>query len=260
MRISIVTPTYNHARFIERTIRSVLAQRGDFELEYVVIDGGSTDGTVEILEGYAGRLRYVSEGDAGPADAIAKGFRAATGEIVAWLNSDDVYCEGALERVRASFERAPEARWLCGRCRIVDADDREIRRWITRYKNWWLHRYSLRKLLIVNFISQPAIFLRRGLIEEVGAPDDECRIAFDYAYWMRIATRYDPLVVEEYLAAFRAHGESLSGRNAGEQFREERDMAVKYNPGFALVGALHTLNYWGIVGAYGVMGLFAGKG
>jgi len=260
MRISIVTPSYNQAEFIERTVRSVLGQRGDFDLDYLVVDGGSTDGTLDILRRYSNAsrrqacsFRYISEKDNGPTEAIAKGFRAARGEVVAWLNSDDLYCEGALQRVTKAFEAAPEARWLCGRCRIVDAEDREVRKWITAYKNIWLGRYSLRKLLIANFISQPAVFLRRSLIEEIGLPDDGCRAAFDYAYWLRIARRYDPLILKDYLARFRVHPGSIGGSDPVRQFREERNMAAKYNPGLAFVGPLHTLDYWAIVCAYKLM-------
>jgi len=235
----------------------VLSQRGDFELEYRVVDGGSTDGTLDILKRYAGRLQYVSEKDNGPTDAIAKGFRAARGEIVAWLNSDDTYGDGALQRVADAFKSAPEAQWLCGKCRIVDVQDREIRKWITAYKNFWLRRYSLRNLLILNFISQPAVFLRRSLVEEIGVPGDGCKLAFDYAYWLRIAQKYLPLVLNDYLASFRAYPTSLGGANTSRQFKEERDMAVKYNPGYRLVRPLHTLNCWASVSAYALMRLLA---
>ncbi len=256
MRISIVTPTYNQAPFIERTIRSVLEQEGDFELEYLVVDGGSTDGTVDILKSHAGRLEYISERDNGPTDAIAKGFRAAGGDIVAWINSDDTYCEGAFQRAVEAFEAAPDAQWLAGSCRIIDPEDREMRGWITRYKNWWLRRYSLRALLVLNFISQPATFFRRGLIEEIGVPDDECSLAFDYAYWLRIAPKHRPLIVDEDLACFRWYPDSLSGANARRQFQEECAAARKYNPGYALTNGLHRLHAWGIVAAYRVMRLF----
>lgn len=211
MRISIVTPSYNHAPFIERTIQSVLNQQGDFQLDYFVVDGGSTDGTLEILKRYSDRLRFVSEKDRGPVDAIAKGLRSARGDIVAWLNSDDLYCEGALQHVKQSFDAAPDAQWLCGQCRIIDLQDREIRKFITRYKNWWLRRYSLRKLLVLNFISQPSVFLRRSLLDEIGLPDPQWKLVFDYAWWLRIAVKHKPLIAEEYLSCFRGYTDSLSG-------------------------------------------------
>jgi glycosyltransferase involved in cell wall biosynthesis len=258
--ISVVTPSYNQARFIERTIQSVLSQEGNFEIDYFVADGGSNDGTLDILKRHSDRLRYVSEPDRGPTDAIAKGFRAARGDIVAWLNSDDVYCPGALQRVKEAFEAAPQARWLCGRCGIMDVEDRETRRWITAYKNWWLRRYSFRKLLVLNFISQPAVFLRRSVIEEIGAPDQECKVAFDYAYWLRIASRHPPLILDDYLARFRAYPASLGGGNPRIQFREERDTAARYSHGMPFVRLLHSAHARMVVSAYAVMRWFGPRG
>ena len=133
MRISIVTPSYNQAPFIRRTIDSVLSQRGPFELDYVVIDGGSTDGTIEILESYGDRLAWVSERDRGQVDAINRGLRGATGDVVSWLNSDDVLMPGTLARVAAAFTDNRDAEWLHGRCMIIDEHDREVRRWISAY-------------------------------------------------------------------------------------------------------------------------------
>jgi len=95
VKFTIVTPSYNQGAFVERTVESVVSQRGDFELEYLVVDGGSTDGTLDVLRRYEGRLRFVSERDRGQSDAINKGFRAATGDVVAWLNSDDTYAPRA---------------------------------------------------------------------------------------------------------------------------------------------------------------------
>jgi glycosyltransferase involved in cell wall biosynthesis len=253
--ISVVTPSFNQGRFIGRTVESVLGQRGDFDLDYYVADGGSTDGTLEILRARGDRLRFVSERDGGPVEALRKGFGAARGEIIGWLNSDDLYAPGALERVRAAFERHPEAQWLCGRCRIIDEQDREVRRPITAYKNFWLKRHSLRKLLALNYISQPAVFLRRRAIEEVGLIEPGYKLAFDYAWWLRLAAKYPPLIVDEYLAAFRAHGGSLGGTHFGLQFREETDAARRANPGYFGIVPLHALHARCVIATYKVMSL-----
>src|SRR5258708_24060249 len=167
VKLSVVTPSYNQAAFIERTIRSVLDQEGDFELEYLVVDGGSTDGTLEILERYRGRLAWISGPDAGQVDAIGKGFARTTGEVLAWLNSDDVYLPGALDAVARAL-REPGARWGFGQCRVVAETDREIRHALSWYKNRLSRRYSLRRLLTKDLIPQAATLFPRDLLAQAG--------------------------------------------------------------------------------------------
>src|SRR4051812_39375084 len=123
MRISIVTPSYNQGAFIGRTIDSILSQQGDFELDYRVIDGGSTDGTVEVLRSYGDRLTWISEPDKGQVDAINKGLAAVTGDVIGWINSDDLLLPGALAKVAAAFRAQPETEWVHGRCVIIDEHD-----------------------------------------------------------------------------------------------------------------------------------------
>ncbi len=118
-KISIITPSWNQGPFIERTIRSVLEQ-GYPNLEYIVMDGGSTDGTIDILRKYEGRLTWVSDKDKGQADAINKGITRSTGDIIAYLNSDDIYETGALRKAADHFSAHPDDRWLTGQCRIID--------------------------------------------------------------------------------------------------------------------------------------------
>ena len=223
MRISVVTPSFNQADFIERTIRSVLAQRGDFELEYLVVDGGSTDGTLDVLRRYGGQLRWTSEPDRGQSDAINKGLRRATGEVLAWLNSDDTYEPGALATA-AELLRPGGPRWCFGDCKVIDEHDREIRRSVTRWKAHQARRYSYRRFLGAgNFISQPAVFFRRELLEEVGGLEDSYHLAMDYDLWLRFGRVAAPSYVPRTLAAFRWHGASKSGggytRMAWEAFR-----------------------------------------
>src|ERR1022692_1731698 len=202
MKLTIVTPTCNQAQFIERTIDSVLRQEYP-DLGYIVMDGGSTDGTLEILERYSGRLIWTSEADEGQSDAINKGLRMATGEIVAFINSDDTYERDALATVARYFAAHPEVKWAYGKCRIVDADDREIRKPITWYKNLLLRRYSYRKLLAENFISQPATFWRRQVHDEIGYLNEDEHYVMDYEFWLRLGQSYPAGVINRYLASFR---------------------------------------------------------
>ncbi|MBI3185462.1 MAG: glycosyltransferase [Myxococcales bacterium] len=260
MRISVVTPSFNQAAFIERTIESVLGQRGDFELEYLVVDGGSTDGTLEVLRRYEGAVRWLSEKDRGQSDAINKGFRLATGEVLCWLNSDDTLEEGALEAVAREL-REGEGRWCVGQCRIVDEEDREVRRLVTWYKNFRVRRYSVERLLVENFISQPATFFRRELWEEAGGLDAERWYAMDYDLWLRFGRIAAPRIVPSYLASFRWHGGSKSGARFREGSWEAFQVACRHaRPGEQVAVARHFLHHHALVAAYSVMELLGGRG
>lgn len=250
LRISVVTPSLNQGEFIERTLRSVLDQQGDFDLEYLVFDGGSTDGTGEILRRYADRVRVVVEPDTGQANAINKGLRAATGDVVAWVNSDDLLLPGTLDRVSRAFRERPELRWLHGRCEIVDEDDRPIRRWLSAYKDRRCRRYSREALLVENFVSQMTVFWRRSVHERVGYLDESLRYTFDYDLWLRLSALSAPLFLDEKLAAFRWYTRSKSGADFERQFGEDEAVFERYAPpgaGLRLRKRLRTLQ---IVSAY----------
>jgi len=249
VRVSVVTPSYNQARFIERTIASVLAQEGPFELEYLVVDGGSTDGTQEILRKYEGRLRWLSERDRGQSDALNKGFRLATGQVLAWLNSDDTYEPGA---VAAAVEAlSGGARWCFGRCRIVDDRDRRVRGLVAAYKGWLSRGYSRSRLLVTNFVAQPAVFFRRDLLEEVGPVDEACHYSMDYDLWLRFAAVGDPAYVPRDLACFRWHGASKTGAGYGASVREAFRIARRHSGGrHRLALAAHLVHSAAYVAAY----------
>jgi glycosyltransferase involved in cell wall biosynthesis len=258
LKISIVTPSFNQRRFIERTINSILGQNYP-ELELIVMDGGSTDGTIDILKKYGDRIIWRSEKDRGQSDAINKGLRLATGDIVAYLCSDDTYQPGALQKVAEFFQNNPQTKWVYGKCRMIDENDREIRKPITRYKNFMLRRYSYPKLLVENYISQPATFWRRSLLDELGFIDENEHLCMDYEYWLRLGQRYPAGVIDSYLANFRHYTTSKSGSRFTQQFRDELRVAKKYSidrPGIQL---LHKLNYYKIVGAYRLIGALQRK-
>lgn len=246
--ITIITPSFNQARFIERTIRSVLDQ--DYpNLEYIVIDGGSRDGTVDILRKYEGRLTWISERDKGQADAINKGINRSTGDIIAYLNSDDVYEKDALARVAGYFSVHPDAMWLTGKCRIIDERDREVRRPITAYKNLMLRHFSYSLLLVTNPVSQPATFWRREALREIGLFDEDQHLVMDYDYWLRMGRKYPLAVLDAYLAGFRVYAASKTSSSFLTTFRQEMAMARKYSNSPMLNG-LHRLSYFAITLAY----------
>lgn len=228
MKISLVTPSFNQAQFIRRTIDSVLAQTGNFELDYRVVDGGSTDGTLDILESYGDRIRWHSEPDRGQVDAINKGLRATTGEIVGWLNSDDVLMPGALAKIADAFAAHPEREWAHGRCVIIDADDREVRRWVSAYKDFRSRHHTFENFLTENYISQMTAFWRRSAHEEIGYLDPDIRFAFDYDLFVRLAARGEPIYVEDPIACFRWYETSKSGGGFVVQMAETAKIGASH--------------------------------
>ena len=196
--VSIVTPSFNQSAFLERTILSVLEQ-DHTELEYLIADGGSTDGSLDIINKYAGRLAWwTSEKDEGQAQAINKGFAHAHGEIIAWLNSDDTYLPGAVRSAVKIFEKHPQTNLLYGDMLAVDELDRTIN--IMKYR-----QLSLVDLLCFQIIGQPAVFMRRSAFEKAGRLDNNLHYLLDHQLWIRIAEQGQILHVNETWAAARYH-------------------------------------------------------
>jgi len=180
MKISIITPSYNQAPYLEQTIRSVLGQ-GFPDLEYWIVDGGSTDGSLEIIQKYADILSgWVSEPDNGQADAINKGFRQVTGEIVSWLNSDDVYPPGVLKEVAGFFHENPDIGMVYGNAVSFDQDGYPMNDLV--FSDW-----GLEGLVSFNIICQPAVFMRKTVLEAAGYLDEEYHMLLDHHLWLRIA-------------------------------------------------------------------------
>jgi GT2 family glycosyltransferase len=246
--ITIVTASFHSERTIAETLRSVREQDYDGELEHIVVDGGSTDGTVAIVR-EAG-LRYVSEPDRGLTHALNKGIAMARGEIVGSLNSDDTYLPGALQRVGKAFAAHPGVEWVTGRCPIVDERGAEIRRGVTAYKEAFLRRHSFGRHLVHNYVSAPATFVRRSALEAVGGYDERFRYSADYDMWLKLGRRGDPLVLDAALATFRMAGDSLSLTGFETQFAEHVVNAREHGAGHPLAVACNRVASRAIVLAY----------
>jgi len=235
MEISIITTNYNTDKYLEETIKSVLNQKGDFELEYIITDGGSTDNSLNIIKKYKDKLKYISEKDKGQSNGINKGLRMATGDIVAFLNADDVYTDGALDKVVTYFKENPDCMWLTGYCKIIDENGKQIKKYITEYKNRKLRKFTFEQLLIEDCISQPATFWRRKLLDEVGYIDESLHYSMDQDLWARFAKKYRLHLIKDYLACFRFTSDTKTGSSVEKTLRESREIAEKYSKSDALL-------------------------
>lgn len=197
---TIITPSYNSARYLAETMESVLFQEGDFAIDYFVADGGSVDGSVELIRRYADRvasrdlptrcakvsMRWISEPDQGQTDAINKGLRRATGDIVSYINSDDLYCPRAFQRVADGFSAHPEVDFVHGDGDVVDASGLLQWEWLSRsYDYSVLTTYYFLWNTITNYILQPATFWRRTVTDRIGYLDESFHYAMDLEYWVR---------------------------------------------------------------------------
>jgi cellulose synthase/poly-beta-1,6-N-acetylglucosamine synthase-like glycosyltransferase len=207
--VSIITPSFNQAKYLEDTIQSVLGQ--DYpNLEYIIVDGASTDGSVDIVRKHENQLAWwVSEKDNGQAEAINKGLSHATGEIVGWLNSDDTYLPGTLPAVVETFEENPDVALAYGNMLAVNEHGETIN--ILRYD-----QLNLEDLLCFQIIGQPAVFFRRKALEKVGYLDPAYHFLLDHHLWLRIAMQGRILHVDQTWAAARYHAEAKNRARAAE--------------------------------------------
>lgn len=227
-KISVITPSLNQGKFIERTVKSVLDQKYP-NLEYIIMDGGSVDNTLSVLKKYRTEIKLFSGRDNGQSDAINKGIKRSTGEIICYLNSDDYLMPGSLFKVAGFFSGNGQAKWLTAKCRIVNESGIEIRKWVTLYKNFFLKYVRSKSVFnIVQFISQPSTFWKRELTESVGLFDVGLHYDMDYDYWLRIWQKFPLYYLDEYLSSYRVHQSSKAVVSPETQFKIQYEIIKKY--------------------------------
>lgn len=206
--VSVITPSYNQGKFIEETIESVLNQ--DYpNIEHIVIDGGSTDGTIDILKDICkkkselgeNRFRFISEPDGGQSEAINKGVRMAKGEIISWLCSDDTYLPGAIRKAVEALKLHPEWAMVYGRAYHTDTENKVI-------GTYPFEPFDQDRLFEACMICQPSSFIKKSIYEQLGGVDEHLFFCMDYDLWIRIAQKYPIGSIEDYLSNYRLHHSS----------------------------------------------------
>lgn len=221
--ISIITPSFNQGKFIERTIQSVLSQKIS-PLEYMIMDGGSQDETQEIVQRYSSQLYFISEPDRGQAHAVNKGLKMTTGEIIGWLNSDDIYYSDAIHTIKNYFDTHPEIDVVYGDANHIDQQDRVIESYPTQ--DW-----NKKGLETTCYLSQPAVFFRRRVIDQCGYLLESLYYCMDYEYWLRLALRGMQFAhIKKILAGSRLYPETKT-RRAPLQVLDETLAMLHYRLG-----------------------------
>jgi len=247
LNISIVIPSLNKVKFIEETLDSIISQKYP-NLEVIIQDGGSTDGTLDIIKEYAKKhpkiFYWESKKDKGQVDAINKGLKKASGDILTFINADDIYEKGALLTVGRYFRENPTTFWITGKGKVIDSEGKEISKIVTLYKNTLLtlNKYSL--LLIVNYLMQPSVFLGKDAYVEYGPFTGTENYVMEYDLWLKIAKKQMPSILADTLSSFRIAGDNISSTQFKSLMASDLNLVRKYtnNP---LIIILHRLNNLG---------------
>ena len=222
-KISIVTPSFNQGKFLEETILSVLHQNYP-NLEYIIIDGGSTDDSIEIIRKYADRLSYwVSERDKGQSDALNKGFRRATGEIIGWLNSDDTYLPNCFQYVLEAFNKNQDAESIYGNFVYTDDTGKILR------KRHVFNKFRYETLLFHDYLGQPAIFFGRKVLDRIGVLDESLYYAMDWDFFLRMRKHCKMVHINHFLATYRLHRENKTSHEGKERYARNLEYVFKKN-------------------------------
>ena len=258
--ISIVTPSFNQGEFLDKTIKSVLSQQGDFELDYIIVDGGSDDNSLDIIRHYQGLVasgewplqcrniayRWISEKDSGQAEAVNKGLRLANGEIIGWLNSDDTFLPGALAGAVEQIDPVQDCYVAMGRCLYIDEQGNSLG---YEHPSDFSGHARVVKIWKGYTIPQPAVFFHRQVYEACGGLDESLYFALDYDLFLRYSKRYRFQKVDRIFATYRLHLSSKT-TEISSGILLEKSLAVSRR----YWGKPMSFSYWRFLLSYGLYG------
>ncbi|WKZ25994.1 MAG: glycosyltransferase family 2 protein [bacterium] len=248
--ISIIIPSYNKVKYIEKTLRSIVTQK-NVRVEVIIQDGGSTDGTLDIIKKYAKKypklIKFVSKKDDGQLDAINKGLKKAKGEIVTFINADDVYEKDALFTVAEYYKENPNALWFAGKGIVIDENDIEIAKIATVYKSFLLKFNLYNLLLMTNYLMQPSVFLTKKALRKYGLFTGTKFAVMEYDMWLKIGKDQMPVVIDMYLSKFRISEGSISSVMYNELFSMDIKIVRKHSKNVIFVYTHKINNYFRIL-------------
>jgi len=222
--VSVITPSFNQGKFIKETILSVFSQNYD-NIEYIIMDGGSTDNTLNVIRKFGKKLKCISEPDYGQADAVNKGFLLAKGEILGWLNSDDTLNPGALDRIVKQFTKDPHLIMVYSDANFIDKDGNVIGEYPTE-------DFSLNRMADNCFLCQPTVFIKAEVFKEIGMFDIHLHTCMDYDYWIRIGKHFSVDRISYmkgiYNANSRMHNENKTISSRKKVYMESMKIQKKY--------------------------------
>lgn len=246
-KISVVIPSYNKASFIEQTLKSIFDQKYP-NLQVFVQDGGSDDGTLEIVDRYAKKfpktLSWESKPDGGQLNAVVKGLQKATGDILTFINADDCYVSDTFTTIVRSYNMEKNAVWFVGQGVVVDKNGKEIAKPITFYKNLMLRFWCYPLLQITNFIIQPSVFVTRFAYKKYGPFIGTKDFITEYDLWLKLAKENRPCVIRKTLSRFRMGDSTITSTMFRELLRQD-ERVVKKTTTNLLILFLHQIHNWG---------------